>query len=386
MKNSIIRFISALLVLTSLSLALSSCASDDALEAISPEAIASESTTHEPEVTTTAETTAETTVETTTETTTEPETTAPETTTEVETEPVPEYVTIPRFYDLPEAEAIALLESYGLRCKSEYSYGTHKKSNVFSLKFSGKYDDDNYYIKSGSRVTLRVSLGGQPSKNAEAVNGSTIYLTFDDGPNPARLKEVLHILEKYDAKATFFLIGNLCAAQPESVKSIAAAGHAIGCHSMSHNYNAFYESGDSFRAELDSWEATVEGILGEVPDEKLFRFPGGSPKAETYGSATYGEFIEVLVDKGYKAYDWNLSNNDVFATTRNGDMTPDEYVKTSFLSLLDAYENRPKSPKIVLMHDINAYTVGMLEWAVELLVDRGYVFGTLDELGDEFYM
>ena len=59
-------------------------------------------------------------------------------------------------------------------------------------------------------------------------------ITFDDGPNGEHTREVLRLLDAYDAKATFFIVGKSAEAQPEVVREIEARGHALGSHTYSH--------------------------------------------------------------------------------------------------------------------------------------------------------
>ena len=65
-------------------------------------------------------------------------------------------------------------------------------------------------------------------------DAATIALTFDDGPNPAITPELLDLLERYGAKATFFLIGERVRAFPALAREIAVRGHAIGNHTETH--------------------------------------------------------------------------------------------------------------------------------------------------------
>ena len=69
-------------------------------------------------------------------------------------------------------------------------------------------------------------------------NGSSkekiIALTFDDGPHPKYTNQILDILDKYDAKATFFVLGKFAEAYPEIIKRQYKEGHEIGNHTYSH--------------------------------------------------------------------------------------------------------------------------------------------------------
>src|SRR3954454_11249559 len=60
-----------------------------------------------------------------------------------------------------------------------------------------------------------------------------LALTFDDGPNPACTPCLLDVLARYQAKATFFLVGSFAQSDPALTRSIANAGHVIGNHSWS---------------------------------------------------------------------------------------------------------------------------------------------------------
>jgi peptidoglycan/xylan/chitin deacetylase (PgdA/CDA1 family) len=65
-------------------------------------------------------------------------------------------------------------------------------------------------------------------------DASAIALTFDDGPNPAITPRLLNLLDRYAAKASFFLIGRHVRAFPKLAKEIADRGHAIGNHTETH--------------------------------------------------------------------------------------------------------------------------------------------------------
>jgi peptidoglycan-N-acetylglucosamine deacetylase len=85
-------------------------------------------------------------------------------------------------------------------------------------------------------------------------------LTFDDGPNPAVTPQLLDLLARYKAKATFFLIGRHVRAFPAIAKEIAARGHAIGNHTESHPSLALLSSA-RVTEELDRCD---EAILGSA--------------------------------------------------------------------------------------------------------------------------
>ena len=64
--------------------------------------------------------------------------------------------------------------------------------------------------------------------------GKVIYLTFDDGPTVKYTKPILDVLDQYDAKATFFQLGEKATAHPELTRLVVARGHALGSHTWNH--------------------------------------------------------------------------------------------------------------------------------------------------------
>ena len=96
-----------------------------------------------------------------------------------------------------------------------------------------------------------------------------IYLSFDDGPNPTITPFVLNELKKYNAKATFFCIGDNVKKFPEIYQQVINEGHAVGNHTMHH---------------INGWNNTDEEYLNDISEAKkyissnLFRPPYGRIK------------------------------------------------------------------------------------------------------------
>lgn len=97
-----------------------------------------------------------------------------------------------------------------------------------------------------------------------------VALTFDDGPAPDHTPRVLEILARYDARATFFLVGNRVEQHPETVARIRAAGHEVGNHSYTLR-SALRQTDDEFARDL---KRTGDLLALDGPF-KPFRPPGG---------------------------------------------------------------------------------------------------------------
>jgi peptidoglycan-N-acetylglucosamine deacetylase len=100
-----------------------------------------------------------------------------------------------------------------------------------------------------------------------------LALTFDDGPNPVWTPRLLDELAGHEIKATFFLLGSRAEAEPELVRRIASAGHAIGNHSWSHP-NLALAKPDRVLLELMRTSALIEDLTGAPV--RFFRPPFGA--------------------------------------------------------------------------------------------------------------
>ncbi len=127
---------------------------------------------------------------------------------------------------------------------------------------------------------------------------AVISVTFDASWGGDKTMAILDLLDQYNAKATFFLVGIWVDKYPELVKEIAARGHEIGNHSDSHAH--FTQISDSqIRQELDSCSDKIEALTGVRPT--LFRPPYGD-----YDS----KVITVVRDEGYEAVQWSIDSLD----------------------------------------------------------------------------
>jgi peptidoglycan-N-acetylglucosamine deacetylase len=99
-----------------------------------------------------------------------------------------------------------------------------------------------------------------------------LAITFDDGPNPAITPKLLNLLDRYHARATFFLIGRFVRECPELVKEVLARGHALGNHTETHP-NLFWLGQTQIRDELRRCNDTISDATG-APQE-WFRPPFG---------------------------------------------------------------------------------------------------------------
>jgi peptidoglycan-N-acetylglucosamine deacetylase len=100
-----------------------------------------------------------------------------------------------------------------------------------------------------------------------------IALTFDDGPDPVVTPQVLEILARHGAKATFFCIGERAARHPDLCRAITAAGHDVENHGQRHPHTASLMGMRGWHAEIDAGQRTLASITGRPP--KFYRAVAG---------------------------------------------------------------------------------------------------------------
>jgi len=99
-----------------------------------------------------------------------------------------------------------------------------------------------------------------------------IYITFDDGPIPHITEWVLEVLEQYNIKATFFVVGENVARHPHLIKKIKMEGHSIGNHTNSH-VKGWGVSATAYLNDIEKCSQTINEYTSERP--RLFRPPHG---------------------------------------------------------------------------------------------------------------
>lgn len=201
-------------------------------------------------------------------------------------------------------------------------------------------------------------------KEEASKNKKVAYLTFDDGPSVNVTPQILDILDRYDIKATFFVIGSLAEKQPDIIKRINESGHGIGNHSYSHSYKHIYKNTTNFLNELKVTEKVLKNILGKDFETNIIRFPGGS-----FGNHK-ASFRKAVVENGYLYYDWNALN---------GDAEGKSLTKNRLVERLKNTTNGQKE-LIILMHDMagKQTTVDALPEIIEYLQQNGYEFEILE--------
>ena len=257
----------------------------------------------------------------------------------------------------------------------------------------GKYNEQGATYKDGcgEKKEIKVSIEGSvnTSKNGEyilnyIVNDQTlkrkvivytpnsspggqtkdkvIYLTFDDGPCSYTSK-VLNTLAKYNVKATFFVTHQFGSYVP-LIKKEYEAGHSIGVHSYTHNWN-IYKSVDAYLSDFNQMNNDIIKYTGSK--SLIFRFPGGSSNtvSRNYAKGVVKATASKMTDNGYQYFDWDVDSGDAAGASRS----------RIYNNVVNGVKKCTKC--IVLMHDIKPNTVNELDNILNTLTSNGYKFGTL---------
>ncbi|MDF2962521.1 MAG: chitooligosaccharide deacetylase [Paenibacillus sp.] len=187
-----------------------------------------------------------------------------------------------------------------------------------------------------------------------------IALTFDDGPDPEDTPQILELLKQYDAKATFFIIGEKAEAYPGLVSREAAEGHELANHTYHHIYFNRSVPENKISEEISLAEESIYKLSGQKPH--LFRPPGGYYNEALVRAARKAGYMVVM-------WSWHLN-------TRDWD-TP------GVAKITNTVLNNAKNGDIVLFHDYvegKTETVEALKQILPELKSRGYRFITISEL------
>lgn len=196
---------------------------------------------------------------------------------------------------------------------------------------------------------LEVDLSTSPVFFDGGLKAGEIALTFDDGPHPSRTDRLLAILHEFDAKATFFQVGQNAEKYPEIARRVREAGHTVGSHSHNHAQLSSLST-ESGHDNLKLGAKEVSEALG-LP-AFFFRFP--------FGART--KALQSLVkEDGFATFFWNIDTLDW------------KYRNPSVLFPYAIKELNASGGKgIVLFHDIQEQTISVIRDFIAELRERGY--------------
>lgn len=192
----------------------------------------------------------------------------------------------------------------------------------------------------------------------DSITSKKIALTFDDGPHPELTYSILDVLDRFNAKATFFCIGKQIEKHPEVLKEIARRGHAIGNHSYSHSNFIDFSSQQKWLEEIRNTDLIIEKITGKPSN--LFRPPFG---------VTTPKLAKAIKETKHNVIGWNNRSFDTILKN-----------KTLVLKRIIKHI----SPGgIILLHDTQPNTLYILERLLFHLKQHEFEAVTINNLLNE---
>ena len=185
-------------------------------------------------------------------------------------------------------------------------------------------------------------------------NERKVSITFDAAWSAEDTDEIVKILNEYDAKATFFVVGNWVDANPDAVKKFHEAGHEITNHSDTHKLFSKVSREEVIK-EIDDCNKKIEAITGEKV--KLLRAPSGD-----YDNKS----IEIAENMNMKMIQWSVDSLD--------------YKKLSVDEIFSRVISKTENGSILLFHNGVENTPKALRKILEKLKNDGYEFVTVSEL------
>ncbi|WP_303859875.1 polysaccharide deacetylase family protein [Alkalibaculum bacchi] len=191
-------------------------------------------------------------------------------------------------------------------------------------------------------------------KGSESPGKRQVALTFDDGPHEINTLKILELLDKHNAKATFFMLGNRVDFYPGIAKEISKRGHELGNHTWNHkNLKALNEE------EIDKEIQMTSDAIREATEKEptVFRPPYGGINNQVYNATSLPLVLWTVDTKDWK--------------TRNA------------RKVLNEVKNNVEDGSIVLMHDIHSATVEAVDLVLQYLEAEDYECITVSELNIE---
>lgn len=172
------------------------------------------------------------------------------------------------------------------------------------------------------------------------IKSNSLYITFDDGPHAVNTDLILSLLEKYNQKASFFLVGAEIDKYPKIAQKIYQQGHSLGYHS----YNHLHAKKSNF---ISIWKdlKTASSLENkhQISFNKRYRPP--------YGALTIPSLIAILL-QGWKIYLWSVDSLDSYTNTNDVviQLSADKISAGDIILMHDDYDSAPETLARLLAH------------------------------------
>lgn len=199
--------------------------------------------------------------------------------------------------------------------------------------------------------------GGVSSISFSQANITQPYvaLTFDDGPHAVHTIKILDVLKKYNAKATFFVLGSNVKRYPNILRRIANEGHEVANHSWNHPFFTKLNAAQ-LRKQLGDTNYIIKSITGQKVHS--MRPPYG---------ATNKRINALMANQyGLTSIMWSVD--------------PADWKRPGVQVVVNRVLSKTRPGSVILLHDIHASSAQAVEPIVRGLIQKGYKFVTVNQL------
>ena len=195
----------------------------------------------------------------------------------------------------------------------------------------------------------------QPDINMNFVDPSKpmVALTYDDGPYSAVTDRILDVLQEYNSRATFFIVGDRIEKHPETLKRMYEQQHELGHHTYSH-IDMTSVSASELQNQFDKTEKLLKELVNENINIKIVRPVFGNTNKSLASHINYPMILWSI-----DTLDWSHKN-----TSRT----------------VEEVKKEVSDGDIILMHDLFEPTAKATEQLVPYLIEQGYQIVTISEL------
>ena len=206
-----------------------------------------------------------------------------------------------------------------------------------------------------------IAIGKYDAYYLGDTQSKTIYLTFDEGYENGYTEQILDVLKENDVQAAFFVTKSYIRDNPELIKRMAAEGHIVGNHSVTHPDMTKLTS-EQMAAEINDCAAYFKEVTGkEMP--RFFRPPEGVYSIHS---------LEETQAQGYKTIFWSFAYADWDVNKQPGK-------EGAYNMVMNNYHNG----SIMLLHAVSQSNTEALPDIIKSLKEKGYTFMSLEDLPEQ---
>ncbi len=236
-----------------------------------------------------------------------------------------------------------------------YAFGEENQAKTTPPVTEGKKTPSYPLVKQADVSGFPTYQGKGKKISSVPVSGKYVALTFDDGPHPTYTPKILDILKKYNAKATFFVLGSRVKSHPSIVARTVSEGSEVGVHTWNHP-SLVKCSYPTVRKEMEDSIHAIQAASNYTP--RTMRPPYGAINANLVNFFAHEYGMSTIM--------WSIDTND--------------WRKPGVQAVVNEAVNKARPGSIILVHDIHGSSYQAVEGIVSGLINRGFKLVTVSQL------